>query len=105
MGTHAASMGVTFYTGTMFPPEYRNVLLNARKGSWNSTKKIGYDVVMVKADADGKNAKVEPFLTGFMNDADQSFWGRPAYLMQMPDGAVLVSDEQNGAIYRMSYRQ
>ena len=105
MGTHAATMGVTFYTGSMFPPEYRNVLLNARKGSWNRTKKVGYDVVMVKADADGKNAKVEPFLTGFMNDADQSFWGRPAYLMQMPDGAVLVSDEQNGAIYRMSYSQ
>ena len=103
MGTHAATMGVTFYTGNMFPPEYRNVLLNARKGSWNSNKKTGYDVVMVKADADGKNAKVEPFLTGFMNDADQSFWGRPTYLMQMPDGAVLVSDEQTGAIYRVSY--
>ena len=103
MGTHAATMGVMFYTGNMFPPEYRNVLLNARKGSWNSTKKTGYDVVVVKADADGKNAKVEPFLTGFMNDADQSFWGRPAYLMQMPDGAVLVSDEQTGAIYRVSY--
>lgn len=103
MGTHAATMGVTFYTGNMFPPEYRNVLLNARKGSWNSNKKTGYDVVMVKADADGKNAKVEPFLTGFMNDTDQSFWGRPTYLMQMPDGAVLVSDEQTGAIYRVSY--
>ena len=104
MGTHTAAMGVMFYSGNMFPPEYRNVLLNARKGSWNRTKKSGYDVVMVKADADGKNAKVEPFLTGFMNEADQSFWGRPAYLMQMPDGAVLVSDEQNGAIYRVSYR-
>ncbi len=105
MGPHAATMGMLFYTGNMFPAEYRNVLLNARKGSWNRTKKIGYDVVMVKADADGKNGKVEPFLTGFMNEADQSFWGRPAYMMQMPDGAVLVSDEQNGAIYRVSYRQ
>lgn len=104
MGPHAATMGVTFYTGNMFPAEYRNVLFNARKGSWNRTKKIGYDVVMVKADAEGKNAKVEPFLTGFMNESDQSFWGRPAYMMQMPDGALLVSDEQNGAIYRVSYR-
>jgi glucose/arabinose dehydrogenase len=103
MGPHTATMGVLFYTGTMFPPEYRNVLFNARKGSWNRTVKTGYDVVMVKADADGRNAKVEPFLTGFMNPADQSFWGRPAYLMQMPDGAVLVSDEQLGAIYRVSY--
>jgi glucose/arabinose dehydrogenase len=105
MGPHASTMGLTFYTGTMFPPEYRNVLLNARKGSWNRTKKIGYDVVTVKTDADGKNSKVEPFLTGFMNEADQSFWGRPAYMLQMPDGALLVSDEQNGAIYRMSYRK
>jgi glucose/arabinose dehydrogenase len=105
MGPHASTMGLTFYTGNMFPPEYRNVLLNARKGSWNRTKKIGYDVVMVKTDVDGKNSKVEPFLTGFMNEADQSFWGRPAYMLQMPDGALLVSDEQNGAIYRMSYRK
>jgi glucose/arabinose dehydrogenase len=96
-------MGVMFYTGTMFPPEYRNVLFNARKGSWNSTKKNGYDVVTVRADADGKNAKVEPFMTGFMNPADQSWWGRPAYMLQMKDGSVLVSDEQMGVIYRVSY--
>jgi glucose/arabinose dehydrogenase len=103
MGPHSATMGVTFYTGGMFPPEYRNVLFNARKGSWNRTRKIGYDVVMVKAGADGSNARVEPFMTGFMDEATQTFWGRPAYLMQMPDGALLVSDEQLGAIYRISY--
>jgi glucose/arabinose dehydrogenase len=103
MGPHAASMGVMFYTGTMFPPEYRGALFNARKGSWNRSTKIGFDVVVVKAGADGSNAKVEPFMTGFMNPADQSFWGRPAYLAQMKDGSVLVSDEQLGAIYRISY--
>jgi glucose/arabinose dehydrogenase len=103
MGPHAASMGVTFYTGNMFPAEYRGALFNARKGSWNRTKKIGYDVVMVKAGADGRNAQVVPFMTGFMNESDQSFWGRPAYLLQMKDGSLLVSDEQLGAIYRISY--
>lgn len=103
MGPHAASMGVMFYSGTMFPPEYRGALFNARKGSWNRTKKIGYDVVMVKAAPDGKNAQIVPFMTGFMNEADQSFWGRPAYLLQMKDGSLLVSDEQLGAIYRVSY--
>jgi len=103
MGPHAATMGVTFYTGNMFPAEYRNVLFNARKGSWNRTKKIGHDVVIVRADADGKNAKVEPFMTGFANEADQSWWGRPAYMHQMNDGAMLVSDEQMGVIYRVSY--
>ena len=103
MGPHAATMGVMFYTGNVFPAEYRNMALVARKGSWNRTKKIGHDVVIVRADADGKNAKVEPFITGFSNEADQSFWGRPAYLLQMEDGSILVSDEQMGVIYRVSY--
>jgi len=103
MGPHAAALGVLFYTGNMFPAEYRNVAFVARKGSWNRTQKFGYDVVTVRAGADGSNAKVEPFLTGLMNPATQEFSGRPAYLMQMPDGAVLVSDEQLGAVYRISY--
>ncbi len=105
LGPHAAAMGVLFYTGNMFPAEYKNVAFVARKGSWNRTTKIGFDVVAVKADNDGKNAKVTPFMTGFLNSADQSFWGRPAYMLQMPDGAMLVSDEQLGAIYRISYQK
>lgn len=105
MGPHSATMGVTFYTGNMFPAEYKNVAFVARKGSWNRTSKIGFDIVAVRGGVDGKNAKVEPFLTGFMNPADQSFWGRPAYMLQMPDGAMLVSDEQLGAIYRISYKK
>lgn len=103
MGPHSAVMGVHFYTGNMFPAEYKNVAFVARKGSWNRTTKIGFDIVTVKADNDGKNAKVSPFMTGFMNPADQSFWGRPAYMLQMKDGSLLVSDEQLGAIYRISY--
>ncbi len=105
MGPHAATMGVKFYTGDMFPAEYKNVLFNARKGSWNRTQKIGFDVVTVRTDANGNNAKVEPFMTGFMNPADQSWWGRPAYLHQMKDGSLLVSDEQNGVIYRVTYKK
>jgi glucose/arabinose dehydrogenase len=103
MGPHAAVMGIHFYTGTMFPKEYQGVAFVARKGSWNRTKKFGYDVVTVKAGPDGKGAKVTPFATGFMNPKDNSFWGRPAYLAQLNDGSLLVSDEQLGAIYRISY--
>ncbi len=103
MGPHTAVMGIKFYTGNMFPAEYKNAALIARKGSWNRNQKTGYDVVMVKAGPDGKNPKITPFITGFMNPADQSFWGRPAYLLQMPDGSMLVSDEQLGAIYRVTY--
>ena len=103
MGPHAAVMGLHFYTGSMFPAEYKNVALVARKGSWNRTQKSGYDVVMVHVGADGKNPKVTPFITGFKDDSKDTFWGRPTYLLQMPDGAMLLSDEQLGAIYRISY--
>ncbi len=103
MGPHAAVMGVRFYTGDMFPAEYKNSMFIARKGSWNRTKKFGFDVVNVRAGADGKSAKVTPFMTGFMNPKDDSFWGRPAYIHQMKDGSLLVTDEQLGAIYRISY--
>ncbi|HVL58401.1 MAG TPA: PQQ-dependent sugar dehydrogenase [Burkholderiaceae bacterium] len=103
MGPHSAVMGLQFYTGSMFPAEYRNAMFVARKGSWNRTRKFGFDVVVVRADPDGKNAKVTPFLTGFLDAAEDKFWGRPAYLLQMPDGSLLVSDEQLGAIYRISY--
>ncbi|MFL5302205.1 MAG: PQQ-dependent sugar dehydrogenase [Anaeromyxobacteraceae bacterium] len=104
LGPHAAALGMIFYTGKMFPPEYRRSILIARRGSWNRTKLFGYDVVKVNVDPDGKNAKVTPFMTGFIDAGKNEFWGRPVYLLQMPDGALLVSDEQNGAIYRVSYR-
>jgi len=103
MGPHAAAMGVHFYTGAMFPAEYRNVMFVARKGSWNRTQKFGYDVVTVRTDADGRKAKIEPFMTGFLNPATEEFSGRPTYFLQMPDGALLVTDEQLGAIYRITY--
>ena len=103
MGPHAAVMGAHFYTGNMFPAEYKNVLFVARKGSWNRTKKFGFDVVTVRADADGRNATVTPFMTGFLDAAGNTFTGRPAYMLQMPDGALLISDEQFGAIYRITH--
>lgn len=106
MGAHAANMGVKFYTGSMFPAEYQNTMFIARKGSWNRTKPSGFDVVNVRPSADGKSVKVTRFMTGFQESADSyKFWGRPAYIAQMPDGALLVSDEQVGAIYRVSYQK
>jgi glucose/arabinose dehydrogenase len=106
MGPHAAAMGVKFYTGKMFPSEYQNTMFIARKGSWNRSKPAGFDVVNVRVEDDGKSAKVTPFLTGFLEDKEAyKFWGRPAYVAQMPDGALLVSDEQVGAIYRISYQR
>lgn len=103
MGPHVSTMGVHFYTGKMFPAAYQNAAFVARKGSWNRNQKSGYDVVMVRANPDGSNAQVTPFITGFMDPSNNSFWGRPAYMLQMPDGSLLLSDEQLGAIYRISY--
>ena len=96
-------MGLEFYTGNMFPAEYKNAMFVARKGSWNRSKKSGYDVLMVRADADGRNPRVSPFVTGFLDEKTDTFWGRPTYMMQMPDGSLLLADEQLGAIYRISY--
>jgi len=103
MGPHAAVMGVHFYTGSMFPAEYKNTMFIARKGSWNRTQKFGYDVVTVQADADGTNARITPFMTGFLDSSTNAFSGRPTYFLQLPDGSLLISDEQLGAIYRISY--
>jgi glucose/arabinose dehydrogenase len=100
-GPHAAGLGIKFYTGSMFPRQYQNVAFIARHGSWNREKKFGYDVVMARVN--GARATIAPFLTGLLDNTKNEFYGRPAYLFQMPDGALLVSDEQNGAVYRISY--
>jgi glucose/arabinose dehydrogenase len=105
MGPHAAAMGVKFYTGKMFPSEYQNTMFIARRGSWNRTQPAGFDVINVRIGEDGK-ASVRSFITGFQEGKEgYKFWGRPVYFAQMPDGALLVSDEQNGAIYRISYQR
>ena len=103
MGPHAAALGMRFYTGGMFPKEYQSSIFVARRGSWNRSKLFGFDVANVKVGADGKNAKVTPFMTGFMDAKENKFWGRPVDVLQLTDGSMLVSDEQNGAIYRVSY--
>jgi glucose/arabinose dehydrogenase len=101
MGPHAAALGIRFYTGSMFPAEYKNQAFIARRGSWNRTKKFGYDVALAKTN--GGKATITPFLTGFLDPQTDAFWGRPVDVQVLPDGSLLVSDEQNGAIYRVSH--
>ena len=76
-----------FYTGKMFPAEYNDAIFVSRRGSWNRSTKVGYDVVVVRATADGKGAKLTPFLTGFLDQKTNQFWGRPVDVLQMPDGS------------------
>jgi glucose/arabinose dehydrogenase len=104
LGPHIAPMGLRFYTGTMFPAEYRNNIFIAMHGSWNRTTKQGYSVVRATVDGSGK-VELKPFLEGFLTDAkaDPPMWGRPVDVLVMRDGALLVSDDYNGIVYRISY--
>jgi glucose/arabinose dehydrogenase len=101
MGPHSASLGMRFYTGSQFPKAYKNAIIVARHGSWNRTHRFGGDVVVVHLDKDGKFKSMEPLITGFLED--NKYIGRPVDVMQMKDGSILVSDDWNGAVYRISY--
>jgi glucose/arabinose dehydrogenase len=101
LGPHAAALGMRFYTGRMFPPEYRNTIFIARHGSWNKTDKIGGDIIVVKLKPDGSVKSWEPFMTGFLKD--NNYLGRPVDVEVMKDGSLLVSDDYAGAVYRISY--
>ncbi|WOH65083.1 PQQ-dependent sugar dehydrogenase [Bradyrhizobium sp. BWA-3-5] len=101
LGPHSASLGMRFYTGSMFPKAYKNVAIIARHGSWNRSKKVGGDLVVAKFNKDGTMKSLEPFLTGFLED--NKYIGRPVDVLQMKDGSLLVSDDYNGAVYRITY--
>jgi len=101
MGPHAAVLGMRFYTGTTFPAKYRNAIFIARHGSWNRSTKIGGDVAVVYLNADGTFKSMEPFLTGFIEN--NNYVGRPVDVLFTKDGAMLVSDDYNGAVYRITY--
>ncbi len=101
MGPHAAALGMRFYTGTMFPAEYRGAIFVARHGSWNRSKKFGGDIAVVKLNRDGSVRSVEPFITGFL--VDNNYIGRPADVQPMKDGSLLISDDYAGAVYRVTY--
>ena len=91
LGPHSAALGMRFYTGKMFPAAYKNQIIVARRGSWNRTKKVGGDVLLVKLNKDGTVKSTEPFITGFVED--NKYIGRPVDVMQMKDGSLLVSDD------------
>lgn len=101
LGAHVASLGMRFYTGKQFPARYHGAVFIAEHGSWNRSRKNGYRVSVVRLQ-DNRAVGYEPFVTGWQQG--ESAWGRPADVLVMPDGSLLVSDDQAGAIYRVSYR-
>jgi glucose/arabinose dehydrogenase len=101
-GGHVAPDGLRFYTGKMFPPEYRGRIFIAQHGSWNRSKKSGYRVMMVTLNKDGKTVdRYEEFATGWLDN--ERAWGRPVDLLVMPDGALLISDDAASAVYRVTF--
>lgn len=104
LGPHVAPLGLKFYTGTLFPEQYRNQIFIAEHGSWNRSKKIGYRITLVRIDDRNRSLGYEVFASGWLDDATQKVWGRPVDVLVMPDGAMLVSDDHANVIYRISYR-
>jgi glucose/arabinose dehydrogenase len=100
LGPHVAALGMRFYTGSMFPAKYRKQIFIAEHGSWNRSRKIGYRVMLVRLEGD-RAVSYEPFAEGWLQG--ESAWGRPVDVLVMPDGALLLSDDEAGAIYRISY--
>ena len=103
LGPHVAALGMRFYTGNMFPAEYKNAIFIAKHGSWNRSTPIGYEVSVAKLEGNNVTSYTS-FASGWLLP-DHSVIGRPVDVQQMPDGALLVSDDYNGVIYRISYKK
>lgn len=101
MPAHAADLGMMFYTGDMFPAQYKNAIFSAQHGSWNRTVPVGARVMVTTVDADGV-ATAKPFAEGWI-DENGEYLGRPVDVAQLRDGSILVSDDLAGAIYRIWY--
>lgn len=106
LGSHTASLGLTFYTGNQFPEKYKNGAFIGQHGSWNRSSLVGYQVAFVPF-ANGKaSAPYQPFLTGFIaNEAKGDVYGRPVGVLQIADGSLLVADDVSGIVWRVSYNK
>jgi glucose/arabinose dehydrogenase len=103
MEAHAADLGMSFYTGKMFPQKYRGGIFSAQHGSWNRTKPVGARVMFTALKPDGTAGETSVFAEGWLDNETGEYSGRPVDIAQLPDGSMLVSDDFAGAIYRISY--
>jgi glucose/arabinose dehydrogenase len=102
LGPHVAALQLRFYTGDMFPAEYRNQIFIAEHGSWDRSEKIGYRIMLVRLDGN-KVVSYEPFAEGWLDADGDTVHGRPVDVLMAPDGSLLVSDDSQGLVYRISY--
>ena len=99
---HAADLGMSFYTGKMFPKKYQGAIFSAQHGSWNRTEPVGARVMVTYLKEDGTVDKMEPFAQGWLT-ADGEYTGRPVDVQSLRDGSLLVADDFAGALYRITY--
>ncbi|TVZ14267.1 PQQ-dependent sugar dehydrogenase [Maribacter sp. MAR_2009_72] len=104
LGAHVAPLGIKFYTGTMFPQEYKGRAFIAEHGSWNRSKKVGYRIMMVDIE-EGEVIGNEVFIDGWLDDVEQKASGRPVDMLMLKDGSMLISDDFGDAIYRVTYSE
>jgi len=104
LGAHVAPLGVKFYTGQMFPDQYKGQAFIAEHGSWNRSSKVGYRITLVELEGN-KAVSYKPFIDGWLDDASQEAFGRPVDLLWLDDGSMLISDDYGDAIYRVTYSQ
>ena len=100
LGAHVAALGMRFYTGTQFPPAYRNQLFVAEHGSWNRSRKVGYRIMLARLEG-SRVVAYEPFAQGWLEG--ENVTGRPVDVEVLPDGSLAVSDDFSGAVYRIRY--
>lgn len=103
LDAHVAALGMRFYTGNLFPSQYRNQIFIAQHGSWNRTVPVGYRVMLVRLE-NNKAVEYTPFATGWL-DENRKVSGRPVDVEVAPDGTLLVSDDKQGVIYRITYQK
>ena len=103
MEAHAADLGLTFYSGKMFPAKYRGGIFSAEHGSWNRTTPVGARIMFTTLNEEGGAAGTEVFAEGWLNSDTGEYLGRPVDVLQLADGSLLVSDDYAGAIYRIWY--
>ena len=105
LGPHVAALGLKFYQGDMFPDEYKNAMFIAEHGSWDRMPLIGYRIVALKMQGNDTITEHEIFAQGWLNNQTENVWGRVNGIEFLPDGSMIVSDDQANVIYRISYSE
>lgn len=106
LGSHVAVLDFAFYTGNMFPAEYRNGAFLALHGSWNRSKRVGQSIGFVPFKDGKPSGPMKEIVTGWMAGPDSpEVWGRPVGILQLPDGSLLISEDGNNRIWRLSHKK